>query len=204
MSYGRLNIWIRYADCSLIKDCWMTDLVIKTCGGDYLTDMDTTVIEKLRAQYENFEKVEVLSNYHGETRIRLKPPSGEYINHIEVDVPPGCYVVWTRVCHGGNEETNKIMVMVGCGEDVCVNLLLNSVETCTNDVIHPLLVRGVELRLPRQELGIAANVLLAVAEKPKRELVAELNQRLEEVEAKDEPVLLKTINTILRIIKDNK
>ncbi|QTA84246.1 hypothetical protein [Desulfonema magnum] len=201
MSYANLNIWIRYSDCGLVTDCWMTDLVIKTCGGDYLVDMDTTVIEKLRAKYADHEKVEVLPNYQGETRIRIKPPRGEHINHIEVEVPPGCYVVWTRVCHGRNEETNKVMVIVGCGDHACVNLLLNSVETCTNEVLHPLLVRAVEMRLPKQELGLVAEVMMKVAEKPKKELIVELGQRLEEVRDRKDTELQKAIGTIMEIVK---
>jgi hypothetical protein len=36
MSYGKLNIWIRNLDCSLVRTCWRTDLVIRTYDGDYL------------------------------------------------------------------------------------------------------------------------------------------------------------------------
>ncbi|MFZ2071258.1 MAG: hypothetical protein WAV32_06655, partial [Halobacteriota archaeon] len=129
MGYGKLNIWIRYWDCSLIKACWRTDLVIKTCNDDYLVDMDPTVIEKLRQRYPDYKDVKV-QDYKGHRRIMLQPGGGEKFNHIEVDVPPGCYVVWTRVCYGKNEETNKVMVIVDCGEEVCVNLLLDDVETC--------------------------------------------------------------------------
>lgn len=179
----------------------MTDVVIKTSGGDYLVDMDPTVIQKLRKEYEDYEKVEVKPNYHGETRIRLKPPTGEHINHIEVEVPPGCYVVWTRVCHGRNEETNKVMVIVGCGGDACVNLLLNAVETCSRELLHPFLVRAVEMRLPRQELELAAKALLAVAKKSKKELVVELGQRLEEVEDRKDPGLQKAIDQVMKIVK---
>jgi hypothetical protein len=179
----------------------MTDLVIKTCCGDYLVDMDSTVIEKLRNKYEDYEKVEVLPNYQGETRIRIKPPRGEHINHIEVDVPPGCYVVWTRVCHGRNEETNKVMVIVSCGGEACVNLLLNTVETCSRELIHPLLVRAVEMNLPKQELEMAAKVLMGVAQKPKKELVADINQRLEEIKDRRDPGLKKALDTIMEVVK---
>lgn len=201
MSYGKLNIWIRNLDCSLVTDCWMTDLVIKTCGGDYLVDMDPTVIEKLKKAYENYEKVEIKPNYQGETRIRLKPPRGEFVNHIELDIPPGCYVVWTRVCHGRNEETNKVMVIVQCGGDACVNLLLNTVETCSNEVINPLLVRAVEMRMQKEELQIAADVIMKVAEKPKKEFLLELNQRLEEIEGRKDTELEKSVKTIIGIVK---
>ena len=177
-------------------------MVIKTCCGEPLVDMDSTVIEKLKARYPDYETVDVPEGlYRSERRIRLKPGGGKYFWHIEVDVPPGCYVVWTRVCHWGNEETNKVMVIVGCGGEACVNLLLDAVETCSNQLLHPFLARAVELGLPRQEVGIAAKVLLAVADKPKKEFVAELGQRLEEVAEMKDPGLQRALSKIMGIVK---
>lgn len=207
MSYGRLNIWLRYADCSLITDCWRTDLVIKTCGGEPLVDMDPTVIKKLEAKYADYKWV-VVHDYAGERRIGLSPdgegghrPADPWrpIYHIEVDVPPGCYVVWTRVCYGKNEETNKVMVIVDCGGEVCVNLLLDAVETCSKEVFHPLLVAGVKMGLPRGDLQVAAGVLMAVAGKPKGQVLAELGQRIEEVG--EDPGLRKAIEEIREIVE---
>lgn len=200
MSYGKLNIWLRYADCSLITDCWRTDLVIKTCGGEPLVDMDPTVIEKLRAKYTDYQEVSV-HDYKTERRVKLYPGGGGRVYHIEVDVPPGCYVVWTRICHRGNEETNKVMVIVGCGGEACVNLLLNAIETCSDELLHPLLARGVEMGLPRGDLQVAAGVLMAVAEKPKRQVLAELGQRLEEAKEAEDPGLQKAIGKIRGIVK---
>jgi hypothetical protein len=200
MSYGKLNIWIRYPDCSLITDCWRTDLVIKTCGGEYLVDMDPTVIQKVKAKYEDYQEVQA-HDYAGERRIKLWPGGGGRVYHVEVDVPPGCYVVWTRVCYRKNEETNKVMAIVGCGGEACVNLLLDSVETCSNELLHPLLERALELRLPKGDLQIAGAVLMAVAEKPRKEVLAELGQRLDEVEGKRDPALQKAISTIMEIVK---
>lgn len=201
MGYAKLNIWIRHADCSLVTTCWMTDLVIKTCGGDYLVDMDPSVIGRLKEQYPDMG-VEVLPNYHGETRIRIRPPAGRYINHIEAPVPPGCYVVWTRVCHGDNEETNKVMVIACCDDHICVNLLLNTVQTCVGQVLHPVLVRGVQLGLPRAQLRAAADVLLAVGEKPAHEMMAELRHRAAELDAKNEPATLNAIKEIMALMKE--
>jgi hypothetical protein len=48
MSYGKLNIWLRFEDCSLINTCWRTDLVIKTCTGKYLVDMYPALIPELQ------------------------------------------------------------------------------------------------------------------------------------------------------------
>ncbi len=202
MSRAKLNIWLRFRDCSLITDCWMTDLVVKSCCGEYLVDMDKTIIDQLRKRYPDFAIVDVLPNYHGETRIRLRPPHGQYINHIELDVPPGCYVVWTRVCHGHNEETNKFLAIADCGDHVCVNLLLNSVETCGNHFIHPFLVQAVQLNLQREQLIFAADAVMRVAKKPKKELHAELNARLEEIADRQDPVLERAIGIALEVIRD--
>ena len=203
MSYARLNIWIRYSDCRLITDCWRTDLVIKTCGGEPLVNMDPTVLEKLRAEYDDYKYVEK-HDYAGETRIKLSPDGvrgGRPVYHIEMDVPPGCYVVWTRVCYKKNEETNKVMVIVGCGDKACVNLLLDAVETCSNELFHPFLERAVGMRIPKRDLQMVAKVFMAVAEKHKKEVVAELDQRLQEVEGMKDPGLQKAIGTVMEIVK---
>ena len=47
--------------------------------------------------------------------------------HIEVKVPPGCYLVTAGV-EGGNIYTDMTMVIVRCGDDACVNLVLNDFE----------------------------------------------------------------------------
>ena len=200
MSYGKLNIWIRYSDCRLITDCWRTDLVINTCSGEPVVDMDPAVIEKLKAEYHDYAAVE-LHDYEGERRIKLYPGGRRPIYHVEVHVPPGCYVVWTRVCHRRNEETNKVMVIVGCDEEACVNLLLDAVETCTNQLLHPFLHRALEMRLPRRDLQVVANVMMAVAERRKKDVLAELARRRDEVEEMKDAGLQKAIGTIMEVIK---
>jgi hypothetical protein len=200
MSYGKLNIWIRQADCSLVTKYFCAYLAIKTCGGDFVADMDPTVMEKLKAKYEDYESVRVI-NYHGETRIELIPPDFSSINHVEVDVPPGCYVVWTTVCHAMNEQTNKVMSIVSCGDEACVNLLLDSVETRSKDLFHPLLECAVDKRLPKRDLQAAAKVLMDVANMPKTEVIGELNQRLEEVREMKDVHLEKAIGTLMKVVK---
>jgi len=76
--------------------------------------------------------------YHGAYRIKIQPPSGQFINHVEMDVPVGCYKIWARVCHGKNEETSKVMQVIGnCGECFTVDLLLPEVMNCAQDIIYP-------------------------------------------------------------------
>ncbi len=204
MSYGKLNIWIRNLDCSLVRSCWMTDLVIKMCGnGEYLVDMDPTVIEMLKKKYSDYERVQV-RDYEEYKRINLKPGNNEKFNHIEVDVPPGCYVVWTRVCYGKNEETNKVMVIVDCGGEACVNLLLDKAETCVIEALYPAAILAIEKRIPENELGIAVKVLMQVAEIPKKVFVAELEQKfaeLQETKGREAQEYLKATDKLLEVVK---
>ena len=200
MSRAKLNIWLRYADCSLITDCWRTDLVIKTCSGEPLVEMDPTIIEKLKEKYEGYQEISV-HDYAGEKRIKLYPGGEGRVYHVEVYVPPGCYIIWTRVCYNRNEETNKVMVIADCDDEACVNLLLDSVETCSNELLHPLLERAVEMGIPKLDQKVVAKVLMKVAEKSKREVVAEIGRRLEEVAERKDPRLQKTIGAIRDIVK---
>jgi len=47
MSYGKLNIWLRDLNCCP-KNVWKVELVVKTCGGEYLVDFNPDVIDKLK------------------------------------------------------------------------------------------------------------------------------------------------------------
>lgn len=201
MSYGKLNIWLRNLDCSLIRSCWRTDLVIKACCGGNLVDMDPTIIEQLRQRYSDYDNVRV-HDYKGEKRILLQPGGGEKFNHIEVDVPPGCYVIWTRVCYGHNEETNKVMAIVDCNKEVCVHLLLNKVETCIDEVLYPYAIRAVDMQQPVKEVGIAIRSLMKAGEISKKDLIGNLEQRLEELEeAKEAQEYLVPTRKTLEIVK---
>ena len=56
--------------------------------------------------------------------------------HLEVDVPPGCYVVcatWspgTDAQHLGNHLTHNAIVQVRCGDHACVNLFTPTLHNC--------------------------------------------------------------------------
>jgi|WetSurSiteA1Bulk_404760.scaffolds.fasta_scaffold05904_2 hypothetical protein len=177
MSLAKLNIWIRFEDCRLVDTIWRTDLVIKACCGEYLIDMYPDVIAQLQQRYPD-AKVRINRNYENADRIlfeNLKVP------HIEVDVPPGCYIVWTRVCYNRNEETHKAMVIVRCGEEACVNLILPSVKTCARDGMNAFLARAKELNVPERYIGVAANVLAGVAELDQQIVANNAKMRLAEL-----------------------
>jgi hypothetical protein len=101
--------------------------------------------------------------YHGAYRINIRPPTGVYINHVEMDVPVGCYKIFGRVCHGRNEDTSKVMQVIGdCGECYTVNLLLPEVMHCSRDVVYPLMHKLLDYQgLP--DIADRAKVLQGVA-----------------------------------------
>lgn len=77
-------------------------------------------------------------------RINITPSAGEYINHIEMDIPNGCYKIWSRCCFGDNEETSVVMLPIeDCGGCRTVNLLLPQITTCSKYVLHPMIDRVV-------------------------------------------------------------
>lgn len=76
--------------------------------------------------------------YMDANRINIVPPAGEHINHVELDMPAGCYKLWGRVCHGRNEETSVAMLALeDCGGCRVANLLLPEVMNCAKGVIYP-------------------------------------------------------------------
>ncbi|MBM4240306.1 MAG: hypothetical protein FJ150_01280 [Euryarchaeota archaeon] len=180
MSYGKLNIWLKHENCNLIDDCWRTDLVIKTCSGVPVVNMDPKVLRKLKKKYPKWNPM--VHDYMGERRIKLEPTDGTKINNVEVELPPGCYVVWTRVCYKGNEETNKVLVTVNCAREVCVNLILNSTKTCGKEFLYPFVVRAKKLDLNDEHVEIAAKLIAEIADIPKEELVADLDLRFKDLE----------------------
>jgi hypothetical protein len=120
--------------------------------------------------------------YHGAQRIKIQPPSGEYINHVEMDVPPGCYKVWARVCFGDNEDTSKVMKVIdGCGECHTVDLLLPEIMNCSREIVYPLIdkvVNDYQAVFPDQADRLATMKVVAYTANLSREqILTELNDR---------------------------
>lgn len=209
MSYGKLNIWIRYLDCNLVKRKY-TWLIIKTCGGKFVVDMDPNIVERLKKRYPNFDvTVENVENWTKEPNKGIKITSKtSNVNNIEVDLPPGAYVVWTHTTGCDNEETNKAMVVVNCGEESCVNLILDKVEECGRRIFGPLVARVIE----RPDINTldAIDVVGRIAEIPQERIkriiesrikyAEELNRlELRKVEAKE----LTKAEKVTEFIKEN-
>jgi hypothetical protein len=172
-----------------------------TCGGKYLVDFYPEVLTQLEGRYPTYTIVKRV-NYQNATRIGIQPPAGEKVNHIELDCPPGCYKIWCRICHGKNEETNIVMTTVACDDRACINLLLNSVETCAKNLIHPAFDRIVNDGNFQVDAEIVpfAKAMMYVGYQNKAALVQQLNERILEAQDKVDTDLEARVNAILTII----
>lgn len=76
--------------------------------------------------------------YHDAYRIRFRPTDGSTINHVELDVPNGCYKIFARVCFGDNEDTSVVFADIeGCGKCRTIDLMLPKVMKCSKDILYP-------------------------------------------------------------------
>jgi hypothetical protein len=100
--------------------------------------------------------------------------------HIEVELPPGCYIVTAGVMWG-NVYTDKVMVVVGCDQTACVNLVLNRFNEkkagdrppavrlapialgCAARILGPLILNAHRANIDPERLRVAAGVILQAA-----------------------------------------
>lgn len=204
MSYSLLNIWAKDKNCNILSSAWRMDLVIVSCCGAYLVDQDPGILQRILDKNPHIGTAVKLSNYMGATRIKLLPTTaGDPMNHVEVDVPPGCYIVWARMCHGKNEETNKLQVITSCGDDVCVNLLLNSTGTCAADGIFPIGIVALQKNVDEELVIAQLQVHMAAGCIKKQDLLDQANQRINEFQDPGAPTELQAVNEQLRdLIQD--
>lgn len=109
--------------------------------------------------------------------------------HTEVQVPPGCYIVVAGVVHG-NRYTDKTMVIIRCGEELCVNLVLNRFEEkaaaapavaavipvvnagCAQRIVMPLAINALKADVAPQDLQKALSVIIKAAKIDTKQLLA--------------------------------
>ena len=201
MSYAKLNIWLRDLNCCP-KNVWKVELVVKTCCGEYLVDFNPDVIAKVAEAYPDY-KVERGARDH-ETTIRITQPGHKpVIKHIEVDVPPGCYIVRAWVCWG-NLWTDRAMVIVGCGQEGCVNLFVPEAQHCIRAALLPAVKVARDLRLQTDKLRVATEVLMAAGEVQREDLLrelADLTGELKGSEAKDAQQYAEACEFAAKLVK---
>ena len=203
MSYAKLNIWLRDLDCCP-KNVWKVELVVKTCGGEYLVDFNPDVIKNLKEAYPDYNVQR--GTRSNETTIRITQPhphDPQVIKHIELEVPPGCYIVRAWVCWG-NLWTDRAMVIVGCGQDACVNLIVPQKVNCIVDVIIPVGIAAHDMRFDPDKARIATEVLMATGRIQKEALhkeLMDLTRELKESKAKDAPKYVEALEFIEQLVK---
>jgi hypothetical protein len=184
----------------------MADLEIKTCGGENLVDMLPTpenekIVAHIKDMYPN-SSVSYGLSYLGVKTYHIyqgKP----IINHFEVDVPPGCYVVRVHVCGGGNEWSDRTMVIARCGEEACVNVVIKEAETCIKEVMIPLLRLAEEIHLPRDLVQVAVDVLGKAGSVPIEMIAENLEKRtIEFKDVKEARNIVSEAESGLRTIKE--
>lgn len=175
MGYGILNIWLRDEDCSLLK-AWNVKLYVRTCSGESLFSMLTK--PELESIREDLKEMYPDCTVSVDTSCVMIGAAWQntIINHIHLAVPPGCYVINADICHEKNEETDKMMVVVNCGEEVCMNLILKDVESCIHGVLVPFVRVAVENHLPIPDIQVAVDMLRTVGKVP----VSEIQRVMEE------------------------
>jgi len=114
---------------------------------EYLLDFNPDVIDKLKEAYPDYNAQRVARNHETTIRITQSPAhQPQVIKHIEVEVPQGCYIVRAWV-YWGNLWTDRAMVIVCCGEEACVNLIVPRKVNCIPDVIVPVGIAKHDMRL---------------------------------------------------------
>lgn len=188
MTTGKLNIWIREPNCELWNPWWV-ELEIKTCAGKDIFDIDPNMErnnkERLAQMYPAPDyqiKIGEPAHIGGFKSISIRNLKNKLnINHIEVDVPPGCYVVRAWVC-GHNEWTDRAITTVRCGEHSCVNLVVPHVHGkygCIHNVIIPLIRHADRLKIPQPEIAKVVDVLVKAGELNKKDIITELKAKAE-------------------------
>jgi hypothetical protein len=88
-----------------------------------------------------------------------------FTEHVEVEVPPGCYIVTAGIYrpNQGNVYTDMTMVIVRCGDDACVNLVLNDFNRRLLPplpVIGPIKPLPAPITLPTIQQGCAGRIFI--------------------------------------------
>jgi len=118
--------------------------------------------------------------------------------HAEFRMPPGCYIVRAGVYfpHQSNIYTDRAMVIVRCGEEACVNLILPKyvepkpvpTEVTTANLIANvgcapavILALGVEALQKNIDPEEAFDVIMKTAEIDKKQMIAAIENDIQEI-----------------------
>lgn len=180
----------------------MRKILIFLVVGFILTSMSFASVGKLNVWVRNI-RCDVVEkrghlhvyNCHGN---QILPNIWFDNGHVEVDVPPGCYILKAGIyIPGGNIYSDKVMVIVKCGKETCVNLYLprfvierpHQIEQlpltlfyCPAAILPPLIVNAVKAGIKPEELDAAIGVIARAARIDKETLLGVVRDEIELVE----------------------
>jgi hypothetical protein len=174
MGFSKLNVWLRDEQCKPFQ-------IDKPTQHDWVKIKHCT----------------------GELVKKVTFPAGQA--HVEIEVPPGCYKVKGHVCQRGtNEHTDEAMVIVGCNQVSCVNLIVPNVKTCARNDLVAILDVARRLDLPNPDIIATARTIMRIGDINRDTLIAELDSRIESVKAVERIERLEDYQGVKRIIQSIK
>jgi hypothetical protein len=143
MSLSKLNVWLKDEECKPIGK--------KECG--YVN------IYHIRDQLADLE---------------LSKPVPNDATNVELEVPPGCYILQACVrfaeSTGDCTFTDKMMVVVGCNQDLCINLIVPQIRTLSLRYVIPFIREAKMKKIPDREIVAAAQTIMVVGGITKEEM----------------------------------
>lgn len=111
------------------------------------------------------------------------------MGHAELDVPPGCYIVdasWSPGCCGTAKET---VVIVNCGDTVCVNLIREWAGDVSGIRLASLMNHAREAKIPEANIQAVKDVFERIAKSVPEGKIWRLTQKEFDLKASvsDEP-----------------
>lgn len=154
MGTAKLNIWFRDLKCRPFYNLW---------------------------DNPGYDWVEIY-NCLGERIAHVHTPVNEA--HVVVEVPPGCYMITGWVCEHRprmhlNGPTERAMVIVGCDQEVCVNLIVPTIDACTRNLVNAMVTEAQALDIPGDEIAVTVRTLLAAARVSKLEMMNEIERHID-------------------------
>jgi hypothetical protein len=158
MGKAKLNVWIRDENCRVVVNKTQSPqwdwVEVKNCMQTLVKHVDLQVGEA----------------------------------HVEIEVPPGCYVVQGHICMfpevNFNNYTDKAMVVAGCNQELCVDLIIPLVGTCVLRDLHPFIREALQARVPNPDIVTTARTILVAGRIQPRHAIEEVRRIIKESEAK--------------------
>lgn len=140
---------------------------------------------------------------------KVNLPKG--LAHVEVEIPPGVYIVQGHFCELNqlmpdkthvNEATDRAFVTASCGQEICLNLIVPNFVSCVHAILNPLINVATMVGIKDTHIQLATATLLAAAKIPKENAIKDFEARKVEAHALKATEMVKTYDNTLKILKD--